>query len=101
MQILQIRNRSLSAPERRYIRQWLEMGFDEDAIGIAYERSCVNTGGLAWPYMNKIMLSWHAQGLHTAQQIQTGDRKPVIPKGASRELGDAELAAIQRLMKEG
>ena len=101
MEILQIRGRNLTAPEKRYIKQWLEMGFEEEAIGLAYERSCLNTGGLAWPYINKILTSWHEQGLHTAQQVQSGDRKPTIPKGASGELGEEELAAIQKLMKTG
>ena len=102
MEILQIRGRNLTAPEKRYIKSWLEMGFEEETIGLAYERSCVNTGGLAWPYINKILLSWHEQGLHTAQQVQSGERKPTaVPKGASGELGDAELAAIRKLMKEG
>ena len=101
MEILQIRGRNLTAAESRYIKQWLEMGFDEETIAIAYERSCLNTGHLAWPYMNKILNSWHEQGLHTAQQIRSGDRKPGVPQGASGELGDAELAAIQRMMKEG
>lgn len=101
MEILQIRGRNLTAPEKRYIKQWLEMGFDEQTIGLAYERSCLNTGGLAWPYMNKILNSWHEQGLHTAAQVKSGERKPVVPKGASGQLGDAELAAIQRMMKEG
>ncbi|MBR2421172.1 MAG: DnaD domain protein [Oscillospiraceae bacterium] len=101
MEVLQIRGRNLTAPELRYMKQWLEMGFDEETIGLAYERSCLNTGGLAWPYIHKILLSWHEQGLHTAQQVQGGERKPAVPKGASGELGDAELAAIQRLMKEG
>ena len=102
MEILQIRGRNLTAPEKRYIKSWLEMGFEEETIGLAYERSCVNTGGLAWPYINKILTSWHEQGLHTAQQVQSGERKPTaVPKGASGELGDAELAAIRKLMKEG
>ena len=99
MQVLQIRGRNLTAPESRYIQQWLEIGFDEQTIGLAYEKSCLNTGGLAWPYMNKILQSWHAQNLHTVQQVQQSDRKPSVPRGG--ELGDAELAAIQRLMKEG
>lgn len=98
MEILQIRGRNLTAPEKRYIKNWLEMGFEEDLIGLAYERSCVNTGGLAWPYMNKILNSWHEQGLHTAQQIQ-GERKPNVPKGASGELGEEELEAIRKMMK--
>lgn len=101
MEILQIRGRTLTAPEKRYLKHWLEMGFQEEAISMAYERSCLNTGGLHWSYMNKILESWHGQNLHTAQEIQSGDRKPAVPKGASGELGDAELAAIQKMMKEG
>lgn len=99
MQVLQIRGRNLTAPESRYIRQWLDMGFDEQTIGLAYERSCLNTGGLSWPYINKILLRWHEQGLHTLSEIQSGDSKPSVPKGASGELGDAELEAIQKLMR--
>ena len=99
MEILQIRGRNLTTPEKRYIKQWLDMRFEEDAIKMAYERSCLNTGGLAWAYMHKILLSWHEQGLHSAQQVQSGDRKPVVPKGAGGQLGDAEMEAIQRLMK--
>ena len=99
MQILQIRGRNLAAGERNYLRQWLEMGFGEEAIGLAYEKSCLNTGGLSWPYMNKILRSWHEQGLHTPQQIRQGDRKPNVPRGASGELGEEELAAIQKMMK--
>ena len=100
MQILQIRGRSLTAAEERYAFGWLDMGFAEDAIGMAYERTCLNTGGLNWVYMNKILQRWHEQGLHTAEEVRTGDRKPV-PKGASGQLGDAELEAIQRVLREG
>ena len=75
------------------------MGFDEHTIGLAYERSCLNTGGLSWPYIHKILQRWHEQGLHTLEQIRSGDSKPGVPKGASGELGDAELEAIQKLMR--
>jgi len=67
---------------------------------MAYERTCLNTGGLNWAYMNKILQRWQEQGLRTAQQVQSGDRKPV-PKGASGQLGETELAFIQQTMKEG
>ncbi len=100
MQILQIRGRNLTAAEERYAQSWLDMGFDEEAISMAYERTCLNTGGLSWAYMNKILLRWQENGLLTAQQIRSGDRKPA-PKGASGQLGDAELEAIQQLLKEG
>ena len=99
MERLQIRGRNLTAPEKRYVKQWLEMGFEEAAISMAYERTCLNTGGLNWAYMHKILQRWHEAGLHTADAIQNGDRKQV-PKGASGELGAAELEAIQKMFQE-
>ena len=101
MRLLQIRGRRLTAAEERYAQSWLDMDMDEEAISMAYERTCLNTGGLNWAYMNKILQRWHQQGLHTAEQIRAGDRKSPAPKGASGELGQAELEAIQRVLREG
>ena len=98
-QKLQIRGRNLTPGEEKYAQSWLDMGFSLDVIGMAYERTCLNTGGLSGPYMNKILLRWQEQGLMTPEAIQ-GEKKPV-PKGATGQLGQAELDAIQRLMKEG
>ncbi len=100
MQQLQIRGRSLTAAEERYAQSWLDMGFDEECVSMAYERTCLNTGGLNWAYMNKIMQRWHQQGLHTGQAVRSGDQKSA-PKGASGQLGEAELEAIQRVLREG
>jgi len=98
---LQIRGRNLTPAEERYAQSWLDMGFDSEAIADAYERTCLNTGGLNWAYMNKILQRWHDQGLHTGEEIRTGDRKAAAPKGASGQLGAAELEAIQRVLREG
>ena len=100
MNQLQIRGRSLTAAEEKYAQSWLDMGFEDDVISIAYERTCLNTGGLNWAYMNKILQRWQEQGLRTAEAIQNGDRKTAVPKGASGQLGEAELAFIQRALKE-
>jgi len=99
-QTLQIRGRNLTAGEERYAAAWREMGFDQEAFAMAYERTCLNTGGLNWAYMNKILQRWHEAGLHSASDIQRGDRKPAVPKGASGELGQAELEAIAKVMQE-
>ena len=100
MDLLQIRGRSLTPGEERYARSWLEMGFEDAVIALAYERTCLNTGGLSWAYMNKILLRWQEAGLHTLEQVQNGDRK-ATPKGASGELGQAELSAFQKVLQEG
>lgn len=100
LQLLQIRGRNLTPGEEKYARQWLEMGFEKDALALAYERTCLNTGGLSWAYMNRILTRWHEAGWHTVQQVKQGDQKPSQPKGASGNLGAAELEAIQNALKE-
>ena len=99
MQLLQIRGRNLTAGEERYAQQWLDWGFEEDAIALAYERTCLNTGGLSWAYMHKILTRWQEAGLLTLQQIQSGDRKTPA-KGATGHLGQEELDAIARVLQE-
>lgn len=101
MQIMQIYGRNLTAAEERYANAWLDMGMEDAVIGMAYERTCLNTGGLNWAYMNKILQRWHGQGLHTAEEVRTGDQRGGVPKGASGQLGAAELEAIQRVLQEG
>ena len=100
MKLLQIRGRNLSPGEERYAQRWLEMGFEEAALETAYDRTCLNTGGLNWAYMNRILTRWHEAGLHTVEQIEAGDKKTNVPKGASGQLGSAELEAIQKVLQE-
>ena len=100
MEILQIRGRNLTAAEERYARNWLEMGFDDETIGMAYERTCLNTGGLNWAYMNKILQRWHEAGLHTADAVRGGDRKPGTgAQAGQRQLDADEIAAIHKMMQ--
>ena len=75
------------------------MGFEDGVITMAYEKTCLNTGGLSWPYMNKILTSWKDDGLLTVQQVKAGDRKGSERKG-QRQLDEDERAAIARMMQE-
>lgn len=100
MQTLQIRGRALTAAEERYATSWLEMGFDQEAISMAYERTCLNTGNLNWPYMNKILQRWNEAGLKTAEAIRNGDRKPGERTTTQRQLDADEQAAIARMLQE-
>lgn len=99
MGLLQIRGRNLTAAEERYANAWLAMGFEDGVITMAYEKTCLNTGGLSWPYMNKILTSWGSAGLLTVQQVKNGDRKGAAPAG-QRQLDEDERAAIARMMQE-
>ena len=74
--LLGITGRRLTPAEERYLQSWIDMGFPNDVISMAYEKTCENTGGLTWKYMTRILESWNSQGLYTAEQIRTQDRKP-------------------------
>ena len=104
MELLQIRGRTLTPGEERYAQSWLEMGFDEGAIKLAYEKTCLNTGGLSWAYMNKILTRWQEAGLRTLEQVMAGDKKPAaqkrVPQGATGNPGQAELSAFQKVLQE-
>ncbi len=101
-QLLQIRGRSLTAAEEKYARQWLEMDFPEELITMAYERTCLNTGGLNWAYMHKILLRWKEAGFRSAADVKNSDRKPgTAATGGTRSLDSDEQAAIARLLQEG
>ena len=70
--------------ERKYIASWVEMGFEDAAIRLAYERTVLQKQSMNWPYMNSILKSWHRKGLHTVAAIQSGDSAPVRPSAAAR-----------------
>ena len=68
-------SRVLTPTERKYMLSWFDMGFDNEAILIAYDRTVTNTGALKWGYMNKIMLSWHSKGIHSAAEVAERDSR--------------------------
>ena len=65
--------------ERKYLASWVELGFDDETIALAYERTVMKKGALNWAYMNSILKSWHQKGLHTRKQVEEGDS--AWPKG--------------------
>jgi DnaD/phage-associated family protein len=73
--VLQIKDRELSSSERRYVDGWITLGFSIDVIELAYDRTLVKTGKLAWPYMDSILTSWHQKGLRTVKDIEEKDKK--------------------------
>ena len=105
-QLLGITGRRLTPAEERYLLAWVSMGFQNDAISLAYEKTCENTGGLTWRYMNSILERWNSQGLYTADQIRALDRKPAGSprKGGCQRHGEppspAMLDAVKQMLEE-
>ena len=101
MNLLQIRGRALTLGETRYAQSWLDMNFPEDVVSLAYEKTCINTGGMNWPYMDKILSRWKEAGYRTVEQIQKQDKKAGNATPAQRQPDAQERAAVARLMREG
>ena len=95
--------RSFRAPEEEYLRAWMDLGFGAKEIYYAYERTLLSTGALKWPYMNKIIRSWHEQGLHTLARIREQDVRPAAPSRSAsaatsaEQPGELEKRMVQRL----
>ena len=73
--------------ERDYIRSWVELGISDELIAMAYERTVYQKGQMNWPYMHKILLSWHQAGFRTPEQVKAGDKpanKRPAPKSGKR-----------------
>lgn len=99
--ILQLGDRKLTPGEEKLVLQWIDWGFGSAEISMAYEKTCMNTGGLKWPYLNSILKSWHTQGLHTVQAIEAGDKAPRAAKAQQpNQLGQLELDAIKRIISQ-
>ena len=94
-ELLGIRGRELSQTESKYVETWAEMGFDDEAILMALDKTLTNTGALKWRYMNGILEKWHAKGLHSVAAIEEAEGKHRPGSGgrsAQQDEDDEDLA---------
>ena len=99
--ILQINDRDLLPPERKYIDSWLALGYNAETIAIAYERMILRTGKMAWQYINTIIVNWHDKSLHTAAEIIEKDTKEraVTVRNVFNERPAPDKSDIERMNK--
>ena len=93
--LLGLDSRRLTSDEERYLSTWISMGFPDESINLAYERTCNQTGAFKWAYMNSILKSWHEKQLHTPQEIAEGDTAPAKRRGGYQQHGD-KLSPLAR-----
>ena len=80
--------------EREYIAKWVEMELSDELIRLAYERTVFRKGGMNWPYMNRILQSWHQAGYRTTAQVEAGDRPaPKQPVPAQKQKDNYQPSA--------
>lgn len=95
-----IRDRAPTGTERRYLEDWLALGFDLPALEEAMERTVTNTGALKWRYMDGIVRSWDSKGLHTLREIDAGDKKPARAPAESAQGPTAEEFERMKKLRE-
>ncbi len=106
--LLGIAGRTPVEGERKFINAWVDMGFDDEAIALAYERTVLKKGALNWAYMNSILRSWHQKNLHSVPQIEAGDssyrraapqgQRPAAPAGQGEARAREDMDRLRRLM---
>ena len=97
MALLRLGDRLPSPTEEKYLLSWNDMGFEDAVIELAYDRTMVNCKELKWPYINKILTTWHQNGLHTLQQVKEGDRP--APRRGKAPAQDENTAVRENLAR--
>jgi DnaD/phage-associated family protein len=101
--LLGIRDRPPVDREREYIASWVDLGFTDDAIRLAYERTLFQKQQMNWAYMNSILKRWHQAGFHTAAQVEAGDKPPnrsAAPTQAPRPAREDRQQSAQKLKQD-
>ena len=55
MRALQLGDRAPSTSEEKYLSAWQEMGFEPEAVAIAYDKTVLRCHEFKWPYCNGIL----------------------------------------------
>ena len=89
MRALQLGDRLPAPSEEKYLTAGQEMGFGPEAVALAYDKTVLKCHELKWAYCNGILKRWHEAGLHTVDQIQSGDRPAPRQDGQPAAMDDA------------
>ena len=101
MRVLQLGDRAPSASEEKYLSAWQEMGFEPEAVAIAYDKTVLRCHEFKWPYCNGILKKWHEAGLHTAQEIREKDHPPRSREETPAASGGDEMwKYVQQLRRD-
>ena len=107
MRALQLGDRAPAPSEEKYLLTWLDWGFPPETVALAYDRTMLRCHELKWGYLNGILKNWHGKGLHTPEEVETGDSAPErrsagpqAPEAQSGASVDPRIAEMRRYMKK-
>ena len=104
---MDLKQDKLTPTQEKYLFTWLEMGFEPEAVALAYDKTVVATGKLQWNYMHAILSKWHEKNLHTQDAVDEaeGSRKST-PTGGTHAANTQntpdrqEIARKRRLLEQ-
>lgn len=86
--MLGLDNRPITKKEDELITHWVELGFSEELINFAYEKTVNSIGTRSLPYMARILDNWHAKGLKSVSDVAEAEKKsPYKNKNKQRRKG--------------
>ncbi len=95
---LGLHDRELSTGQKEYIRIWCEeYGFSLEMLRLAYDKTLDRTGKVSFPYMDKILTSWHRDGIKSPKQAAE-ERKPTAKaKPQESTYSSFDIAELEQL----
>jgi len=95
MSLFGLYSRRPSDSERMFIEKWIQMGFDDEMLKLAYERMMERTHEVSFPYLNAILERWKGAGITTySSAVAEKERRAASRKeGKMPPAGDAALEA--------
>ena len=88
--VLEIYGRSLVTKEKEYCESWRLYNISPELIHFAYEKCIEKTGKLSFPYINKILLSWHQKGIKTVAEAAAENKPKTEAEKPSFNLDELE-----------
>lgn len=88
--VLEIYGRSLVSKEKEFCETWRIYGISSDLIHFAYEKCIEKTAKLSFPYINKILLSWHQKGIKTVAEATAENKPKAVEAKPSFDLDELE-----------
>jgi len=99
MRLLGLGDRRPSASEEKYLSAWIDMGFEDAVVELALDKTMLKCKELKWPYMNKILTTWHTKGLKTLKAVEEGDRPVPRPAPTGDGPGQEDMERMEKILR--
>lgn len=98
-QLFGITGRTMTKKERQFSASWIsDMKFELNMIVDAFERCIQNLGKISFPYINKVLVSWHKKGYTTLLDVQREEETQM--KMSAMEESSFDLNDLEELLNQ-